>query len=424
MSNLSYEEVAWPNTPKNWDIVRLGSILVKKKEKFEDTNFEKLPVKSINNKKGFVDSEEQFDKQVYSEEVGNYGVVKPGEFAYNPARINVGSIAYQNLNDPVLISPMYEVFSVDEERLNPEYFRQFISTETAISLFESFSQGSVRKNLKFKLMEDIPFALPPLYEQRRIVEILSTVDEVIQQTEEIIETSKEVKEGLMQDLLIEGIGHNEFKEVKIGPKSYQIPETWRAVRLEEIADVSSGGTPKRNNDDYWEDGTIPWMKSGEMTNGKIREIEETITEEGLENSSAKIFEQGTVVMALYGQGTVSRTGILGQDAAINQAIAGMEPLEDAFEPRYLQMVLNFMRNIILNWAINPSSDTGRTNIYLGALRKLRVPLPPLDEQKEISEKLSTVNEKIRQEEEYREKLEELKKGLMQDLLTGKKRVEA
>lgn len=300
----------------------------------------------------------------------------------------------------------------------------YYATSRLKPYFESVVLETTQANLNKGIVENAPILYPPFAEQYRIADILSTVDEQIQQTDEIIETARELKRGLMKDILHKGIEHSEFKEMQIGPKRSTVPAEWEVVTLDEIADVQSGSTPKRGNEEYWKDGTIPWVKSGEFNDRVVSEAEEKITEKALDETGCTIFPQGTLLIALYGKGTVSKTARLGTDAATNQAIAGLLPKNGSFDPRYLQYYLIDSRNTLLNVTVNPSSDTGRTNIYLSALRKFKVPLPPVEEQQAIADRIAAVDAKIADEKETKQHYQELKRGLMQDLLTGKVRVDA
>ena len=222
----------------------------------------------------------------------------------------------------------------------------------------------------------------------------------------------------MQRLLTKGIKHERFKKTEIG----EIPEGWRVVKLGEIAELKSGGTPSRKKAEYWENGTIPWVKSGELNDDVIYDTEEKITELAVKRSSVKIFPKGTLLFALYGRGTVGKTAILGIDAATNQAVCGIFPKNNTFTPKFMQYYLIYKRGQILTQYVNPSSDVGRTNIYVSSLTLLKIPLPPLSEQQKIAEILMTVDRKLELLRKRKEKLERIKKGLMKDLLTGRRRV--
>ena len=114
---------------------------------------------------------------------------------------------------------------------------------------------------------------------------------------------------------------------------YQIPSSWKWTTFKEITDTASGGTPKRTNKDYW-NGSINWLKSGELNDGYIDKVEETITEEGLNKSSAKVFESGTLLMAMYGA-TVGRLGILNVDTSTNQAVCAIFNKFNLFSNEYI-----------------------------------------------------------------------------------------
>ena len=107
----------------------------------------------------------------------------------------------------------------------------------------------------------------------------------------------------------------------IGKNKSRFSNHWKTVRLGDIAKTSSGGTPKRGTAAYY-GGIIPWVKSGELGDSTVYETSETITDTGLKNSSAKLFPKGTLCIALYGA-TIGKLGVLGVDAATNQAVCGI-----------------------------------------------------------------------------------------------------
>jgi type I restriction enzyme S subunit len=326
-------------------------------------------------------------------------------------------------DDAAVNSHVY-ILRVNSERYDERFLYHFINSQTGLSQIIRLTTGSAQAGLNRTFQQAVKVPTPPLSEQHRIANVLSTVDEQIQQTDEIIRRTQELKRGLMKDLLHQGVDHSDFKEMYIGPKRSTIPAEWGVVALDEIADIQSGSTPKRGNEEYWRDGTIPWVKSGEFNDRVVSQAEEKITEKALDETGCTVFPQGTLLIALYGKGTVSKTARLGMDAATNQAIAGLLPKNGSFDPRYLQYYLIDSRNTLLNVTVNPSSDTGRTNIYLSALRKFKVPFPPIEEQQAIADRIAAVDAKIADEKETKQHYQDLKRGLMQDLLTGNVRVDA
>jgi type I restriction enzyme M protein len=153
--------------------------------------------------------------------------------------------------------------------------------------------------------------------------------------------------------------------------------TYKQVVLGELLDTSSGGTPLKKEESFFTNGTIPWIKSGEVAQGFIYKAEECITEEGLKYSSAKIFPRDTVLVAMYGA-TVGQVGILKIEASTNQAVCGIYPNENVL-PEYLYNILKYKRQYL----ISLSSGGAQPNISQKIIRELIIPLPSLEVQKEI-----------------------------------------
>ncbi|MDR0802759.1 restriction endonuclease subunit S [Fluviicola sp.] len=158
-------------------------------------------VLSVTNSRGFIDQEEQFDRVVASKEQGNYKVVKKGQFAYNPSRVNVGSLDLLRKFDEGILSPMYVVFEPDTEKINIEYLFYLLKTTLFTARIPMFVQGSVRDTLSFDGLCGMKFFIPSISEQTKIAQILQTADKEIQLLKSKSEKLKEQKKGLMQQLL-------------------------------------------------------------------------------------------------------------------------------------------------------------------------------------------------------------------------------
>lgn len=265
-----------------------------------------------------------------------------------------------------------------------------------------FPTGS-HKRFYISQYQNMEVLFPPFFEQQKIAEILGTVDEDIAKTQAVIEATEKLKRGLMQQLFTCGIGHTKFKKVKLG----------------DICDVFTGGTPSTSKDGYW-DGDIRWMSSGEVNNKIIKEVEKRITQEGFENSNARMLPIGTVMVALAGQGkTRGMVAILEIETTCNQSLAGIVPKNPNdvcgkyifynLESRYKEL-----RNI--------NGSEGRAGLNLRIIKDILIPLPPPAEQQKIAKILSVIDEKILVNKKLKIKLIFLKKGLMQDLLSGRIRI--
>lgn len=181
--------------------------------------------------------------------------------------------------------------------------------------------------------------------------------------------------------------------------SIEVPEGWGKRPLREVAKSFAGGTPTRGNPANYGPG-IPWLKSGEVRAGRILEIGETITEFGLKNSSARIAKSGTPVIAMYGA-TAGVAGILGLDAAMNQAVLAVVPDPHQLDSEFCYRILDSQTRQLLTM----TQGSGQPNLSKGLIDQLEVLLPPLDEQRRIAEVLRSVGEAIESAEQVaRQKL--------------------
>lgn len=196
-----------------------------------------------------------------------------------------------------------------------------------------------------------------------------------------------------------------------------VPEGWKMATIEDIASVSSGGTPSRKETSYW-GGEIPWVTTTEVHFGTIVDTSQKITPSGLKNSSAKLFPKNTILMAMYGQGkTRGQVAKLGIEASTNQACAAIL-LKDGNNTDYYYHFLESRYEHIRNMA----NTGGQENLSAGIVKSIQVPIPPLPEQKKIAQILSIWDQAITATERLLENSQQRKKGLMQQLLTGKKRL--
>ncbi|EEZ9015127.1 restriction endonuclease [Escherichia coli] len=174
--------------------------------------------------------------------------------------------------------------------------------------------------------------------------------------------------------------------------------SWRYLKIEDFCSTGSGGTPSRSKPEYYEGGDIPWIKSGDLKDSKIYDANEYITAAGLENSSAKIVEKDSILIAMYGA-TVGRLAILGINAATNQAICNIRPDTTIADMKYLYYFLKSKFSYFVENAVGGAQP----NISQGLIKSLEVPLPPLDEQKRIAAILDKADA-IRQKREQAIKL--------------------
>jgi type I restriction enzyme S subunit len=301
-----------------------------------------------------------------------------------------------------------KVLSPNKDLFDPKFFfYQLLSLEIP-------SRGY---NRHFKLLKEKHLQKPPLPEQRKIAYVLSTVQKAIEQQDKLIRTTTELKKALMQKLFTEGTKGEKLKQTEIG----WVPESWEVTTIGRIADVTSGGTPSRKEISFWENGNIPWVKTGEVDYCVINEAEEYITDLGLKNTSAKLYPKGTLLMAMYGQGiTRGKVAILGIDAAINQACAAIVPLKNAnvlteYLYYYFEQKYDFVRSL--------SHGANQKNLSGNIIKSIEVSFPKdLTIQRFIISTLKFFDNKKFLLEKKKQTLTNLFKTLLHELMTGQRRV--
>lgn len=189
---------------------------------------------------------------------------------------------------------------------------------------------------------------------------------------------------------------------------------WTTVKIDDVCDTYSGGTPSRDRPVYY-GGNIPWVKSGEVENRNITKTEETISVEGLKNSSAKIVPAGSVLVAMYGA-NAGQIGKLEIEAATNQAVLALIPKKQLLQEDYLFYISSFITNSLLR----KTQGSGQPNLNAKSIRQQKISLPPLIEQKKISAILRTWDEGIEKQSRIVAGLQEKRKALLGKLLLKQK----
>ena len=290
----------------------------------------------------------------------------------------------------------------NEKILNKEYTRYFLSTEKLFKLIDRLSQRtSGQTGVDMEALNNYLIPIPPLKEQEEIVEILSTVDSQIDDTEKLIEKSKELKKGLMQKLLTKGIGHSEFKKTEVG----EIPIEWEVKKLEDISTVIMGQSPRSESYNEEKNG-IPFFQG----NSEFGRMYPTIKKWCSEPS--KIAEPLDILISV--RAPVGAVNLNKCKSCIGRGLAAVRS-NDNSDYMYLYYILSYSEKV-LNSSAQGSTFTA---INSGDLKGLKIAIPKLEEQQNIGQILLSIDNEIEVYENKKQKLEELKKGLMQQLLTGK-----
>jgi type I restriction enzyme S subunit len=331
------------------------------------------------------------------------------------------------------------VAKLETRKDNSQLFCYYlVQTPYFIHSLESAMAGTDPPNLGNKDFYNIPIPLPPLPEQQKIAEILSTWDTTITELDQLIAAKKQLKKGLMQQLLTGQKRFPEFlpkedKKTKESPSLEEgrvrdgskpgykqtklglVPEDWEVTRFEDcVKKILGGGTPSRENVDYW-NGDIPWCTVKDLVGVKLTQTQESITNLGLDNSSANLIPKNTLILAT--RMAVGKVVWFNKDVAINQDLKALI-LKHGVDRGYVYYLLD------LNKPRLEGLSVGSTVMGLGLndLRKLSIQLPALPAQQKIAATLSAIDDEIQALETQKTAYQTQKKGLMQVLLTGRVRV--
>ena len=341
-------------------------------------------------------------------------VARQGDILVSTVRPYLRAYAYIDREDPNLIaSTGYAVLSPNHT-VDGRFLYQTILADRFTAGLCARMKGTNYPAVTASDIGELQLALPPLPEQKKIAAILTSVDDAIQATRETIEQTKQVKKGLMQELLTKGIGHTRFKKTEIGG----IPAEWQIRRVTDLAvriiDYRGKSPPKSESG-------IPLITAKNIRRGYI-------DPEPREYISVGSYS------GWMSRGIPSPGDILFTTEAPLGNVASVPGYRFALGQRALVIVPN--RNIVhevyfLHVLCSPSAQnrikrhaTGTTakGIKQSTFRQILIPVPPVREQKKIAAILTSIDDRIQAEEDRVQELEQVKRGLMQDLLTGSVRV--
>lgn len=300
-----------------------------------------------------------------------------------------------------------------------EYDKNYILYSINSSYFrknaEANSTGSTRLRIGLSQLKELKIIKPPLKEQEKIAEILLTVDSQIDDTEKLIEKSKELKKGLIQKLLTKGIGHSEFKKTEVG----EIPVSWEVKRLDSLCELIDGDRSSNypSGNDIVDHGII-FLSTSNIKNNKLDYSDlKFITEEKFKSLRKGKLEKNDIIITL--RGTIGSVAIFDNDnyetGFINAQMLIIRP--KLANSNYLH---NYLTSYIFKKQLEViSSGSAQPQLTKRDLSSIKIVLPSNNEQEKISNILLSIDNEIEEYENKKQKLEYIKRGLMQQLLTGK-----
>jgi len=335
---------------------------------------------------------------------------------------NVGEVWLMPvIENPATLAPNMIMAKVNNSIVYFMYLYYYLKGNIGRKELSRAISGSGQPKLSKTDLRKIRVLIPSLSEQYKIAEILSTVDEAIEKTDQIIEETKQLKEGLMQKLFTEGIGHTGFKDTKIG----RIPEEWEVANLSKLFDIIDGdrGSNYPHSAEFFSNGYCLFLSAKNVTKEGFKFTDRQY----IDKSKDEMLRKGKVQR---GDFVLTTRGTLGNFAwynneitiermRINSGMVVLRLIDKGIEKYFYKF---FTSTNMQNQIFRISSGTAQPQLTVGGIGKLIILIPPVSEQHNIADILSEVDTKIEKEQATKDQLEQLKKGLMQVLLTGQVRV--
>ena len=380
-----------------------------------------LPPVSITAGKGFVEQSKKFGRDISGDQYKSYIHIKKGDFVYNKGNSKTfaqGCVYQLNEFDEAAASSAFICFKLEAQHVDL-YFQNIFEHNVHGRKLAKFITSGARSNglLNINATDffSIELPIPPeRIEQQKIADCLSSLDKLIAAHSTKLAALQDHKKALLQKLFPakgETTPELRFSEFTEGGG-------WKQSTIGQTFKTQSGGTPSRNKQSYW-NGDIPWVTTSLVNFNVITKVIEYISADGLENSSAKIFPQSTILLAMYGQGkTRGQVAILGIEAATNQACAAILPSSKVgyqFTFQNLSGRYEELRKL--------SNEGGQQNLSQTLVKDLSFSYPTGDEeQQKLANCLSSLDSLITAQIDKTAYLKEHKKGLMQQLFPNSEEV--
>ncbi|WP_251615009.1 restriction endonuclease subunit S [Pumilibacter muris] len=319
-------------------------------------------VYSVTNSHGFMPSTDYFSKEVFSKDLSTYKVVKRGMIAYNPSRINVGSVAVQRERETVIVSPLYVVFSVDESKILPEFLTYFLHSDEGLQQIAANTSGSVRDSLKFSALQNIEINLYSIEEQQEIIAILNKFDKLLHDEREALQKIND----LVKSQFIEMFG--------------TIPKD-RYAPLDRVCKIITDGT---HQPPQFSNSGIPFLFVSNLANNEINYQ----TQKFISKDTYKELIKRTPIQ--IGDVLLSTVGSYGHPAVVTddrefcfqRHIAYFKPNPQMIDSRFLYGAL--LSPIGQEQIERAVKGIAQKTLNLSEIRKIRIPLPSYEHQKQYS----------------------------------------
>ena len=353
--------------------------------------------------------------------------VEAGDFVIS-MRSFQGGLEYSTKSGA--ISSAYVMLVPNLELVYPRFYRWLLKSSVYIDALQR-TTNMVRDGqaMRYSNFAQVRLFTLPLDEQKSRADFLdlecSSIDKILFKTRSSIEEYKKLKQAVITQAVTKGVrGEREMKDSGVEWAGL-VPHHWGVAKIGSIGQTSSGATPLRSKEaSFFDDATIRWVRTLDLNDGLVYDSSEKITELALASSACSIMPKGTVCVAMYGgAGTIGKCGLLMSDCATNQAVCSIVCNREIVSPIFLLMQLLALKSYWMKYAVGTRKDP---NISQDIVARMKILIPPLDEQKEITDhldaKCAEINKLIAKKEQLVKELESYKKSLIYEVVTGKREV--
>ena len=344
-------------------------------------------------------------------------------------RGTVGNVALYSQEVPfsnIRINSGMVIIRVNKNFWHPYFIYLFFQSHLFKKQISRLISGSAQPQLPISILETVNIPQLTLDEQKEIIFNIKSIDQKIQINNQINQELEAMAKTLYDYWFVQFDFPDENgkpykssggKMVYNDQLKREIPEGWGVAKVEDIAQTGSGGTPKSTNVSYYSNGEIPWINSGELEQTVITSTSNFITEEGLNNSSAKLFPSGTSLVAMYGA-TAGKVSFLTFEASTNQAICAIM-LNDIRMRYYLKNVIEDL----YQYLVKLSTGSARDNLSQDMIKNIKVVIPSNDILDRYYDFSNNIIKEITKKQQENEQLTQLRDWLLPMLMNGQVKVE-
>ncbi len=331
-------------------------------------------------------------------------------------RVGVGKVAVNRVD--LAINQDLAGILIDPAGHDVRFLAYQLCTARIQNVVQTCKRGATIQGITRDDLKNLEIWFPSLAEQRKIAGVLGLVQQAMEQQERLLALTKELKKALLNQLFTHGLRGEPQKQTEIGP----VPKSWQVVPLSSLAKVGNGSTPKRDNGGYWEGGLTPWLNSTKIHELFISEADQFVTDLAVKECHLPRVEPRSLLIAITGQGkTLGNSALVCFETCINQHLAYAQFTSARVVPEFVLWYMQTRYDDLRSISQGGGSTKGA--LTCGYLKTYPIPVPPLDEQREIANTFAAIWTKENLHQNKRAALTGLFRTLLQQLITAQVRAD-